>query len=129
MDITTTEVESYNVQIVESYNVQIWAGLRDINGMSSYEIDDVYNIVQKHVDVLGECVSITPTKFIYTNGSEDGVVVGFINYPRFPKEKEEILDRAWKLAEKLLISLSQCRVTITTPNKTFMLTNENKIPK
>jgi hypothetical protein len=34
----------------------------------------------------GLCVTIEPTTFIYTGGEEDGFVVGFVNYPRFPTD-------------------------------------------
>lgn len=64
---------------------------------------------------VGECVTVTPTNFIYKGGEECGVVVGFINYPRFPRIPEEIDHRAMVLADRLMVGLCQSSYTIETP--------------
>jgi hypothetical protein len=45
------------------------------------------------------CVTIEPVEFIYTGGSETGVRVGLINYPRFPAEPDAIWPKAEALAD------------------------------
>lgn len=114
------------MKILKSYNVQIWIGLKKTyleEGI--YNISLVKSICQRHVDKIGDCVTIIPTDFIYTNGNEKGVVIGFIQYPRFPREEETIKNNAIKLAKELMIALNQFRVTITTPNESIMLENQN----
>jgi len=119
------------MKVLNSYNVQIWCGLKETyDDNNVHTIEDVRKICDEYVNDIKDCVSITPTEFRYVNGNEPGVIVGYINYPRFPRGSEEILDRAIKLAEKLMRGLNQYRVTITTPTKSIMLENENpKIQK
>ena len=108
----------------ESFNVQIWVGLKETTQYGdNHTIDEVREVCKEFV-IDGDCVSITPTEFIYTNGSGKGVVIGFINYPRFPRTKEQIITRATKLAVNLAYSLNQYRVTITTPDNSIMIQNE-----
>jgi len=115
------------MKILKSYNVQVWCGLKERDTEYLHTIDEVKIISQKFVDEVGECVSVTPTEFIYTKGNENGVVVGFIQYPRFPRKKKEIKSRAIQLATILMFELNQYKVTVTTPKKSLML--ENKILK
>lgn len=69
-------------------------------------------------DEVGLCVTITETAYIYTEGAEAGVVVGLINYPRFPAEPREIWARAEALAMFLRERLGQESFTIQAPDKT-----------
>jgi hypothetical protein len=54
-------------------------------------------------------------------GWEDGYIVGLINYPRFPKDQEDIRKYAFTLAKLLKDKLEQKRVSIVFPDKTVML--------
>ena len=111
---------------LNSYNVQIWVGLKETYDNSKINsIEDVYRICDDFVNEVKDCVSITETNFRYVDGFEKGAVVGYINYPRFPRTNEEIKSRALLLAEKLMIELNQYRVTVTTPIESIMLSNEN----
>lgn len=110
---------------VDSYNVEIWVGLRAKYTDFYFNVQDVANICNKWVNEVKDCVTITKTQYHYVNGWEPGVKIGYINYPRFPRTKEEILKRALDLAERLRVGLKQNRVTVTTPDKTYMLGNEN----
>ena len=58
-------------------------------------------ICRDFCDKEGLCVTVTPTTYVYTNGQEEGVIVGLINYPRFPAEPGAIYATANALAEKL----------------------------
>jgi hypothetical protein len=64
------------------------------------------------------CVTVTATSYIYTGGEEAGVIVGFINYPRFPSEPHDINYKAELLAEELMHGLCQHSYTIQTPETT-----------
>ena len=111
----------------ESYNVQIWLGLKNIVTNEECPIQKIEDYIQFHCDKIGECVTITPTRFIYTKGNENGVVIGYINYPRFPKDKQVIEDNAVALAKELMMLANQCRVTVTTPENTYMFSNYEMI--
>lgn len=53
------------------------------------------------------CVTVTETTFIYRGGAEDGFVVAFRNYPRFPSDSYALRSLAADLAERLRAELSQ----------------------
>src|SRR4051812_40953566 len=63
----------------------------------------------------GLCVTIEPTRYIYTGGEESGFVIGLIDYPRFPVGKEKIFARAKELAELLISRTCQWSALIQTP--------------
>jgi hypothetical protein len=69
----------------------------------------------------GLCVTIEPTKFIYTGGEEEGYVVGLINYPRFPASPEDIRERAISLGKLLLEGTYQHSILIMTPINTLWI--------
>lgn len=70
----------------------------------------------------GLCVTVTPTTFVYTVGVEDGVAVGFVNYPRFPKSPDAILSRALAVADFLMDDLYQWSALVVTPVETIWRT-------
>ena len=75
---------------------------------------------------VGLCVSVTDCDFVYTGGAEDGVSVGLVNYPRFPTELETLRTTATKLANALMIALSQLSVLIVGPDVTVWITRREQ---
>lgn len=67
----------------------------------------------------GACVTVTPTEFIYTGGAEYGVMVRFIQYPRFPKDPPLIKAAALELAELLREGLCQHSFTVECVDDTI----------
>ena len=122
------------MQIVDNYEAKIWLGLRE--GYTSHQHFKyaVESVVSKWCTEKRQCVTITPTKFIYVKndesgeGMEDGVIIGFINYPRYPLSQAEIRNRARELGELLMKTFKQYRVSITfypsIPGGVMMLENE-----
>jgi len=110
-----------------TYTAYIYVGLKDKNNNNIASIDEVKKICQDYVDNIGLCVTVTPTEFIYTNGNEPGVIVGLINYPRFPKKGFEIIKLANELGKKLMVQLEQCRISIVYPQSTIIFFNNDKI--
>lgn len=66
----------------------------------------------------GLCVTVDPTRFIYTGGEETGAAIGLVNYPRFPVSNEDLYLKAECLALTLLETTCQHSVMIVTPDKT-----------
>lgn len=77
-------------------------------------------------DAVGLCVTVTETSYRYTGGAEQGVIVGLINYPRFPKEPSEIWAQAEALAARLCAGLSQQSYTIQAPDKTVWFSHREQ---
>jgi hypothetical protein len=71
----------------------------------------------------GLCVTVTPTEYIYTGGQESGVIVGLINYPRFPMHQTDLEGVATNLGMFLLDKLQQESFTIQTPYLTTWYSN------
>ena len=111
---------------LKSYNVQIWVGLRAFYTDKVYTVNDVRKICDEFVNEIKDCITITPTEYRYVNGNETGVIVGYIQYPRFPRSRKEIKRRAFIIGETLMKELEQNRITITTPFKSYMLENKNQ---
>ena len=71
----------------------------------------------------GACVRLSRADYIYTGGQESGLVVSFINYPRFPASEAEIMEQARALAAMLLDALYQKSCTIEGPTQTIWISN------
>lgn len=76
-------------------------------------------ICREFCDREGLCVTVTPTTYVYTGGQEEGVIVGLINYPRFPSTAGAIYATAVALAERLCNLLGQQSYTVQTPDAAF----------
>jgi len=110
----------------ETIEAKIYCGLKsNSNSLKGYEYSPkiAKTICQEYVDEVGLCVSLTETTFIYTEGEEPGIIVGLINYPRFPSDLKSIKHHCLKLGDKLLGVLDQKRLSIVLPNETIMLIN------
>ena len=78
-----------------------------------FEAED---ICRRYCDKIGLCATVTETAYVYRGGAEDGVVVGLINYPRFPTTEAKLVDTALNLAYRLLVGLRQGSFTIQSPS-------------
>lgn len=97
-------------KVSKSYNVEIhMAG--DIQAASLF--------LQQVAARRGMCVSIHPQSYIYSGGREEGFLVRFINYARFPQEPEVILKQAEQLADWIRDDIGQYSWSITTPDETI----------
>jgi hypothetical protein len=86
------------------------------------DVQDARQSLRRQCFDEGLCVTVTPTTFIYTAGAEEGVAVGFVNYPRFPKTPEQIEARAKQVAERLMEDLCQWSALLVGPTRTTWLT-------
>lgn len=77
-------------------------------------------------DEVGLCVTVTETTYCYTGGEEAGVIVGLINYPRFPSTPEAIWQRAEQIAARLCAGLKQQSYTIQAPDKTVWFSHRQE---
>ena len=77
--------------------------------------------IQGFCDTIKVCVTVENVEFIYPNGNESGIKVGFINYPRFPQTSEHITNVALKLAKQLKQLYKQYRVSVVTSDQTYLI--------
>ena len=116
------------MKIVDNYESKIWLGLRAGYTHKFFNKGDVLSTLKKWCNEKKQCISITDTEFIYIDGWEPGLIIGFINYPRFPLSQAELRNRTIELGELLMKKFKQYRISLTfypsVPGGTMMLENE-----
>lgn len=109
---------------VTTFTATIYVGFRERYTDEVRAIDMAYAFLQRRANDGGLCVTVTPTRFIYKDGSEPGIAVGLINYPRFPEDASSIRRKALDIAEALMVQYVQMKVTVVFPDETVMLSRE-----
>jgi hypothetical protein len=112
---------------VPTFTATIYVGLRRHYAGEVMAFDRVEQVIQEWVDRVSYCVTCTRTNYIYKNGNEPGIIVGFINYPRFPADADSIRFKALDLAQILLRECHQMQLSIVFPDETLMLSNQEEI--
>ena len=79
-------------------------------------IMDAIECCQEYCDQVGYCVTVSPTTYVYTDGEEEGIVVGLINYGRVPTNHNLIREKAIDLGYKLMGKLDQKSFTVQDPH-------------
>lgn len=82
------------------------------------EYNKAEQVARAYCDREGFCVTVSKTKYVYSFGEEEGIIVGLINYPRFPKTQDELHNHAITLANLLKDALNQKSFSIQGPKKT-----------
>lgn len=88
----------------------------------SGEIQKIKDVCRKFC-LQGFCVTVTPTEYIYTGGSEAGAAIGLINYPRFISTPEIIKEKAVNLAKILMTECCQRSCSIVCTDKSEYIEN------
>lgn len=104
-----------------TFTANIYVGLRHGYTDQQSSVDEVRQWLQNYCNEVKLGVTLTPTEFIYVDGGEPGVIVGLIQYPRFPKPIDSIKNNAFTIAKGLMELCHQERVSIVYPNETVML--------
>jgi len=110
---------------LKNFEAKIYVGFKEMDTGIIHSFEFCEEICQDYVDKVGLCVTITPTKYIYTKGNEPGAIIGLIQYPRFPDKEENIKKKTLDLAELLMLQLGQFKVTVNFPDEVVMLSNPN----
>lgn len=97
---------------VHSYPVSIFIG---------GDGGEAERLCREYCDNVGLCVTVMRTSYVYTGGETQGVIVGLINYPRFPSSSAAIWAHAEVLAERLREGLEQESYTIQAQDRTVWL--------
>jgi hypothetical protein len=110
---------------VPTFTARIYCGLRRGYSDEVHGPLEVRDLVQMYVNEVSLCATVTQTDYIYKNGDERGVIVGLINYPQFPSDPQTILAHAVAIAKLMMKAFGQQKVSIETPSRTYMLTEED----
>jgi hypothetical protein len=82
-------------------------------------VGEAIDTCRNFCDNVGLCVTITETSYVYRGGQEPGIIVGLINYPRFPTTEQKMVDTALNLAYRLLVDLEQLSFTVQGPSGAY----------
>lgn len=119
------------MKIKKTFRADIALGFREGYGQKVHTIEEVWQICHRYCDSVGLCVTVTPTRFIYSRGSgiadgyEDGCFLGLIAYPRFPQSRFDIVGNALDLAKILMKEFKQSRVSVITTDQTYLIEKED----
>lgn len=105
----------------DTFLATISLGLKEGYDGKTHSLYAVESICQQYCDDVGLCVTVTPTKFVYKNGGEDGCFIGLINYPRFPADRSAIVGHAVSIAKQCMAAFKQQRVSIICSDGTITL--------
>lgn len=105
---------------VNTFTANIYLGLRHGYSEKISSVDEVRTWLQNYCNEQKLGVTLTPTEFIYVDGNEPGVIVGLINYPRFPENRNTIKYVAMIIAQGLMRLCHQERVSVVFPDETIM---------
>ena len=83
-------------------------------------------LCRDYCDRIGQCVTITKTNYVFRGGNETGLIIGLINYARFPKAKTHIWQRAVDLAYKLKEGLHQGSFTIQDHERSVFVSTRDE---
>jgi hypothetical protein len=89
-----------------------------VNIFIAGSLADALCVCGDYCDEIGLCVTVTSTTYVYTGGAEEGVIIGLINYPRFPATPKQIEEKAIELGWWLLEGLGQESFSVQTPETT-----------
>ena len=109
------------MKTVKTYHANIYVGRREGHAGRLHSRDVVERICDEYCALVGLCVTITQTEYVYKDDHEPGAIVGIINYPRFPLEPQKIWAHSLALAELLRVGLGQIRVSVEFPDETVTL--------
>jgi hypothetical protein len=80
------------------------------------DFDTAQRVCVNYCTKIGLCVTVTKTTYCYRGGSCEGVIIGLINYPRFPSTTTQIWGHAMNLAYELKAHLGQGSFTVQNQN-------------
>jgi hypothetical protein len=86
------------------------------------DIETARAVLRQECFRAGLCVTLEACEYIYTGGAEQGFRVGLINYPRFPKTPQELVERAHIIADELRVKCCQWSYTIQGPGGSVYVT-------
>ncbi len=101
-----------------AYAVSIFIGCDDVR--------DAQLICEDYCTDVGLCVTVTETTFCYRDGRCPGVIIGLINYARYPKGRVEIFQTAADLAYKLKHGLRQGSFTVQDDERSVFVSDRDE---
>ena len=100
----------------------IYLGLQEGYVGPTHEIAELLEYCAAFCRKVDTTVSVTPTVFVYSKGSELGAIIGLI-HAHSPCREEEIRRNSLELAKALLDEFNQTTVSVVFPDETIVFEN------
>jgi len=110
----------------KTYYANIYMGLKRGYDGDNIRLDEIADYINLFINKNKIGCTTTDTFFQYPGGEEEGVCIGLINYPRYPKGPEGTREVAEAMVENLLEIFEQERITVVYPDETIMYERENE---
>jgi len=110
----------------ETIEAKLFVGLREGYTENYKSLSDFYDFLRKYIKRGDFAITVTSTRFFYQTGEEEGVIIGMINYPRFPLSKDAIKNIIIDLGYSLMKEFNQYRTTVIIGNDTYMLESTDR---
>jgi len=118
-------------RIKRTFTAKIAIGFREGYTDKVHTLEEAHKIAQEYCNKIGLCVTVTPTRFVYTQsiatpqGFDDGCFVELIAYPRFPSSKYDIVKDAIALTKIFITEFNQNRISIITSDQTYLIEKDD----
>lgn len=82
-------------------------------------------VIKKYFKSSPSCATIRKEEYIYYGGQEQGFIIRFVNYPRFPKSRGELEELAKDVAFLLVSELGEDSFLLITPDFTHWISDRD----
>ena len=108
-----------NEHRLKTYWANIYVGLQEGYDGPTHEMAELLDYCDAFCRKVDTTVSVTPTVFVYSKGSELGAIVGLI-HAHSTRREEEIRRNALELGKALLGEFNQTTVSVVFPDETIV---------
>jgi hypothetical protein len=116
-----------------TFVARIAVGFREGYTQKVHTIEEAYEICREYCDRVGLCVTVTPTRYIYSKGQgrldgyEDGCFIELISYPSFVASRYDVIGDARELAKIFLVAFKQNMIAIIASDETYTVDKRDLI--
>lgn len=116
-----------------TFSAKIAVGFREGYTQKVHTIEEAYEICHTYCDRVGLCVTVTPTRYIYSKGQgkldgfEDGCFIELIAYPSFVASRYDVIGDALELAKIFLVAFKQNMIAIIASDETYTIDKRDLI--
>jgi hypothetical protein len=116
------------ISVENTHEVSIYIGCREgYSGpyVSQSRLERIIADYMSRTGWEGSAARISNVTYLVKSYKEEGYALDFIQYPRFRVEPAKLERNVIQLAHFLLLTLKQNRLTVVTPQKTYLFSSAN----
>lgn len=121
---------NFTTTIEKTWKSHIYIGSKEGYTGPSFDYSDLrkeIGIFQMNNPEIACTVRVVAASYIFAEYEESGWEISIINYPRFPKSEEVLIDFTHGLAQHLLDRFKQNRMSIVFKDDTILLESKTAV--